>query len=249
MGELVFIRNNRPVTDSLTVAKSFDKEHRRVLQDIREVLSQVDPEWGMHHFVQTSYRNEQNGQHYPKYIMTEQGFTLLVMGYTGKRAMDFKVAYIKEFDRMKSTLEAKQQYHLPQSFSEALRMLADSEDEKQQMQAQIEANRPKVVFAESLEVSEDSILVADLAKLLRQNGFMVGEIRLFKWLRENGYLIKSGSEYNMPTQRSMEMGLFEVKVGTRQSSDGTPRMTRTPKVTGKGQIYFINKFQKASESA
>src|SRR5690606_37450509 len=133
----------------------------------------------------------------------------------------------------KSTLEAKQQYHLPQSFSEALRMLADSEDEKQQMQAQIEAHRPTVVFAESREVSEDSILVADLAKLLRQNGFTVGEIRLFKWLRENGYLIKSGSEYNMPTQRSMEMGLFEVKVGTRQSSDGTPRMTRTPKVTGK----------------
>lgn len=115
-------------------------------------------------------------------------------------------------------------------------------EEKKQLQAKIEADKPKVLFAESLQISEDSVLVADLAKVIKQNGYDIGEKRLFRWLRENGYLIKSGSEYNMPTQRSMNMKLFEIKITTRQGSDGTPRMQRTPKVTGKGQIYFINKF-------
>lgn len=110
-------------------------------------------------------------------------------------------------------------------------------------EAKIESDRPLVLFAESLRISQDSILVADLAKLLKQNGIEMGEMRLFRWLRDNGYLIKSGTEYNMPTQRSMEMKLFEIRVSTRQGSDGTPRMQRTPKVTGKGQMYFVNKFK------
>ena len=127
--------------------------------------------------------------------------------------------------------------------------LKEANEEKARLQAQIEADKPKVLFAESLQVSKDSILVADLAKLLRQNGIPIGEVRLFRWLRENGYLIKSGSEYNMPTQRSMELGLFEIKIGTRQSSDGTPKITRTPKVTGKGQMYFLNKFMLSTKGA
>ncbi|MNC54269.1 Phage antirepressor protein KilAC domain protein [compost metagenome] len=113
-------------------------------------------------------------------------------------------------------------------------------------EAKIEQDRPKVHFAESVEISKDSILVADLAKLLRQKGVEIGEHRLYKWLREEGYLIKSGTEYNRPTQRSMEMGLFEIKTGHRGSSDGTIKLTYTTKVTGKGQIYFINKFLTAA---
>lgn len=120
--------------------------------------------------------------------------------------------------------------------------LKQANEEKNKLQAKIEADKPKVLFAESLQISKDSVLVADLAKVIKQNGYDIGEKRLFRWLRENGYLIKSGSEYNMPTQRSMNMKLFEIKITTRQGSDGTPRMQRTPKVTGKGQIYFINKF-------
>lgn len=120
--------------------------------------------------------------------------------------------------------------------------LKHEQEARRAAEAKIEADKPKVLFAESLQVSEDTINVNDLAKLLRQNGIEIGEKRLFQWLRENGYLIKSGSEYNMPTQRSMDMGLFQVKIGTRQSSDGTPKITRTPKVTGRGQVYFLNKF-------
>lgn len=245
MGKLVFLNNNRPVTDSLTVAASFEKEHRRVLQDIREVLNQVEAEWGMHHFVQTTYENEQNGQHYPKYLITEQGFTLLVMGYTGSRAMKFKIDYINEFDRMKSELN-KPQFQLPQTFAEALRLAADLSEKTVALEAKIESDKPLVHFAESLQISQDSILVADMAKLLKQNGIDMGEHRLFRWLRDNGYLIKSGSEYNMPTQRSMELKLFEVKTGTRNGSEGVVRITRTTKVTGKGQIYFLNKFKPAA---
>lgn len=110
-------------------------------------------------------------------------------------------------------------------------------------EAKIEADKPLILFAESLQVSKDSILIADLAKLLKQNGIEMGEKRLFKWLREEGYIIKSGTEYNNPTQRSMELKIMEVKTGSRNGSEGTVHITRTTKITGKGQMYFINKFK------
>lgn len=108
---------------------------------------------------------------------------------------------------------------------------------------QIETMKPKAIFADAVAASHTSILIGDLAKLISQNGVSIGQKRLFKWLRDNGYLIKrEGSDRNMPTQRSMEMKLFEVKESTISNSDGSVRITRTPKVTGKGQQYFVNKF-------
>ena len=115
------------------------------------------------------------------------------------------------------------------------------QNERQQMQ--IEQMKPKVLFADSLCASKTSILVGDLAKILKQRGVKIGATRLFAWMRENGYLIRQrGSSWNMPTQRSMEMGLFEVIERTVNNPDGSIRLTRTAKVTGKGQIYFVNKF-------
>lgn len=102
--------------------------------------------------------------------------------------------------------------------------------------------RPKEIFADAVAVSESSILIGDLAKILKQNGVQTGQKRLFEWMRQNGYLIKSGSSKNMPTQKSMEMKLFEVKESTINNPDGSVRVTRTTKVTGKGQQYFINLF-------
>ena len=101
---------------------------------------------------------------------------------------------------------------------------------------------PKGVFADAVTASETSILVGGLAKLIKQNGVDIGQKRLFAWLRENGFLIKSGTEKNMPTQRAMEMNLFEVKEGSYVDGNGVNRITRTTKVTGKGQVYFVNKF-------
>ena len=106
-----------------------------------------------------------------------------------------------------------------------------------------EADAPKVLFADAVAASHTSILIGDLAKLIRQNGVEVGQNRLFQWLRDNGYLIKrKGSDWNMPTQRSIEMGLLEIKESTHIDGNGCNVTTKTPKVTGKGQAYFVNKF-------
>lgn len=107
----------------------------------------------------------------------------------------------------------------------------------------IERMRPKEIFADAVAASHTAILIGDLAKLLKQNGVETGQKRLFTWLRENGFLIKrKGTDWNMPTQKSMEMGLFEVKESTVNNPDGSVRINKTTKVTGKGQQYFINKF-------
>lgn len=113
----------------------------------------------------------------------------------------------------------------------------------QVLEAQVEENRPKVLFADSVAASHTSILIFDLAKILKQNGVEIGGHRLFDWMRKNGYLVRrDGNDHNMPTQRSMEMGLFEVKETTVSHSDGHISVNKTPKVTGKGQQYFINLF-------
>ena len=112
----------------------------------------------------------------------------------------------------------------------------------EQQKAKIEADRPKTIFADAVSTSHTSILIGDLAKLICQNGVQTGQKRLFQWMRENGYLMKSGASYNMPMQRYIEQGLFEVKESSVQNPDGSVRVTRTTKVTGKGQLYFINKF-------
>lgn len=108
--------------------------------------------------------------------------------------------------------------------------------------AKIEYDRPKTIFADAVATSNTSILVGDLAKIICQNGVQIGQKRLFAWLRENGYLMKNGSSYNMPIQRYVQQGLFEVKERSIQNPDGSVRITITPKVTGKGQLYFVNKF-------
>ena len=110
------------------------------------------------------------------------------------------------------------------------------------LEAKAVEDRPKVLFAEAVETSHTSILVGDLAKLLKQNGVDIGQKRLFKWLRENGYLMKGGASKNMPTQRAADMGLFEIKERTVNNPDGTVMITKTTKVTGKGQTYFVAKF-------
>lgn len=112
----------------------------------------------------------------------------------------------------------------------------------EQQKAKIEADRPKTIFADAVSTSHTSILIGNLAKLICQNGVQTGQKRLFQWMRENGYLMKTGASYNMPMQRYIEQGLFEVKESSVQNPDGSVRVTRTTKVTGKGQLYFINKF-------
>lgn len=118
----------------------------------------------------------------------------------------------------------------------------EAEAQKQRLCAKVEADAPKVLFADSVSASTQSILVGELAKLLRQNGANFGQNRLFERLRNDGYLHRGGSQKNMPTQRAMDLGLFEVQERTINNPDGSIRLTKTPKVTGKGQVYFINRY-------
>ena len=122
-------------------------------------------------------------------------------------------------------------------------LLLQAGNQIKQLELEKSQMKPKALFADSVASSHTSILVGELAKILRSNGVNIGANRLFKWLRNNGYLIKrNGSDRNMPTQKSMDLGLFEIKEGTRLHADGSIAVTKTPKVTGKGQIYFVNKF-------
>lgn len=115
--------------------------------------------------------------------------------------------------------------------------------ENEEQKKKIEEQKPKVLFADSVETSKTSILVGELAKIIKQNGHDIGQNRLFEWLRKNGYLIsRRGMDYNMPTQRAMELGLFEIKETSITHSDGHVSVNKTTKVTGKGQVYFVNKF-------
>ena len=133
----------------------------------------------------------------------------------------------------------------PDTLIQLAKNLKAEQEARQAAEMQIEENRPKVLFAEAVSASKQSILIGELAKLLKQNGVEIGQQRLFEWLRNKGYLIRrQGTDRNMPTQRAMELGLFEIKETTISHSDGHISINKTPKVTGKGQVYFINIFLK-----
>lgn len=133
-----------------------------------------------------------------------------------------------------------------QVFARALKMadrtIAKLKDTNKSLTEKIEADRPKTIFADAVSASHTSILIGDLAKLICQNGYQIGQKRLFQWMRDNGYLMISGSSRNMPKQKYVEQGLFEIKESNVQNPDGSVRITRTTKVSGKGQLYFVNKF-------
>jgi anti-repressor protein len=131
----------------------------------------------------------------------------------------------------------------PDTIIQLARNIKAEKEKCRALEAKIDADRPKVIFAESVETSDSSILVGDLAKLIRQNGIEIGPKRLFEWMRQNGYLMKLGESRNMPTQHAMEAGLFEVKERTIDNPDGKILLTRTTKVTGVGQVFFLNLFR------
>ena len=187
-------------------------------------------------------------------IVNEAGLYSLVLGSRKPEAHEFKRwvthevlpsirrhgAYMTESTLEKAVTE-------PDFLIRLATQIKQERAEKEKAQAQVERMRPKALFADAVETSKTSILVGDLAKVLKGNGVDIGGTRLFAWLRDNGWLMKTGSSRNMPTQKSMELGLFEIKETTVVHSDGHTTINKTPKVTGKGQTFFVNKFLRHRE--
>ena len=248
--EIIETRNNQAVTTSLQVAETFGKNHQHVLRDIENIVNKggvqnwTDPHGKM--FAIGSYKHPQNHQEYKMYYMNKDGFTLLAMGFTGKKAMQFKLDYIQAFNQMEKVIQENNldSYMIADPVKRAERWIKEQEQRKL-LAAQNEEMKPKALFADAVSSSKQTILVGDLAKLAKQNGINIGALRLFTWLRDQGYLIKrKGNDYNMPTQKSMELGLFKIKETAVTHSNGHVSLSKTPKVTGKGQQYFLNKLLK-----
>ena len=183
-----------------------------------------------------------SGQSREMYIINESGLYSLVLSSKLPSAKKFKRWVTSE---VLPALRKTGQYQVKElSGSELMaKALIEAQSVLAAKDKVIEEMKPKVVFADAVATSHTSILVGELAKILKQNGIDMGQKRLFAWLREKGYLIKrQGTDYNMPTQKAMELGLFEIKEGSYVNGSGVNITTKTPKVTGKGQQYFINKF-------
>ena len=237
-------QNGEPVASSRQIAESFEKNHRDVLRAVDSLKEDV------RNFTQMFFETDtpdSYGRPQRTYLMTRDGFTLLAMGFTGKAALAWKLKYIAAFNEMEKQLAQRP----PLSRSELMaQALIAAHDELEHKNAQIAELTPKGIFADAVSASKQSILVGELAKLLCQNGVDIGPNRLFDWLRANGYLIRrNGTDRNMPTQRAVEMGLFEIKESTVVHSDGHTTINKTPKVTGKGQVYFVNLFLKRATPA
>ena len=175
-----------------------------------------------------------------EYVFTVDAAKELAMVEGNERG---KIArrYFIEVEKKFRTLVKQQAPSIPQTFAEALRLAASQAEELERQQKKIQEDAPKVTFATAVETSQSACLIGELAKMLCQNGVQTGEKRLSQWMRENGYLCNHGERYNQPTQRAMEMGLFKVKKQTWTKPSGVVMATTTTTVTGKGQIYFINK--------
>ncbi|EGT5454524.1 phage antirepressor KilAC domain-containing protein [Clostridioides difficile] len=257
MSNLTIInQNNQFLVESREVAELIEKKHDNLLRDIRgykKILEDSSNLRSQDFFIESTYINTQN-KIQPCYLLTKKGCDMVANKMTGEKGIIFTAIYVTKFEEMEQELKEKQP-KLPTTYKEALQQLLIEVEEKEQLQLEnqekdkvIQLQQPKVLFADSVASSDNSILVGELAKLLRQNGIDTGQNRLFDWLRNNGYLIKrKGEDYNTPTQKSVDLGVIETKEGTRVHPDGHTSITKTPKITGKGQIYFINKFKKNNQ--
>lgn len=228
MLEIIITQNNDKLTaDSRMIAEHFEKRHDHILRDVESLKKDV-PNFG-EMFVSSTYLDSY-GRQQKNYQLTRDGFSLLVMGFTGSKALEWKLKYIKAFNEMESRLKTAR---IPQSFADALRLAADQADI-------LERQKPLVAFAETCAQSQTAVLVRELAKIASKDGFEIGEKRLWRQLREWGLIIPGSTE---PYQRFIDNGYFEVTQGVHENSGGA-FLHKTSRVLPKGQIYIINRLQK-----
>lgn len=231
---------------SMEVAEMIGKEHHKLMRDIRTYIEQLgESKVGFtDFFTESEYLSSQNKK-LPCYLITKKGCEFVSHKLTGTKGTEFTAKYINRFHDMEKVIQdrvpaGKEFFAL--AVLEAQKII---EDQSQR----IEEMAPKALFADAVAGSSTSILIGDLAKLLKQNGVNIGQNRLFEWMRNNGYLYQSKADkQNRAYQRHIEQGLFEIKETVISTPDKEPKIRFTIKVTGKGQQYFINKFLK-EESA
>lgn len=224
-----------------------DNEPWFVGKDVAEVLGYAKPLNAIAQHVDKDDSLKQGltdslGRQQKTIFVNESGLYALIFGSKLESAQKFKRWVTSE---VLPALRKTGQYQVKELSGQELmaKALIEAQSVLAAKDKQIEQMKPKVVFADAVATSHTSILVGELAKILKQNGIDMGQKRLFAWLREKGYLIKrQGTDYNMPTQKAMELGLFEIKEGSYVNGSGVNITTKTPKITGKGQQYFINKF-------
>ncbi|HBF4976973.1 phage regulatory protein [Clostridioides difficile] len=253
--------NNKNTITTLEIADMLEIRHWEVLRKLEgtektkgiiDILNDnnfvvVD------YFIKSTYLDSKNESR-PCYNVTKLGCDFLANKFTGEKGIIFTAKYVRRFNEMERVLK-EQQPKLPTTYKEALQQLLIEVEEKEQLQLEnqekdkvIQLQQPKALFADAVSASNNSILVGELAKLIKQNGVDIGQNRLFAWMRENGYLIKrKGEDYNIPTQKSMNLRIMEVKKRVINNPDGSTKVTRTVKITGKGQVYFVNKFKSSKQ--
>ena len=216
---------------SREIAEISSKQHKHVLDAIKS-MEETWVKIGQPNFRLTYYTDQWNRKQ-PQYELSKTETLYIATKFNDEA----RARLILRWEQLEN------EKRIPQSFSEALLLAARQAEELEQKNQIIAAQLPKVIFSDAVETSKTSILVGELAKIIKQNGVPIGQNRLFTWLRQNKYLIsRAGNDFNMPSQRSMELGLFEIKETSIVHSDGHVSISKTPKVTGRGQTYFVNKF-------
>lgn len=218
-------------------------------KDVAEILGYTNPRQALKNHVDEDDKGvskcDTPGGKQDLVIINESGMYSLVLSSKLPQAKEFKrwvTSEVLPTIRKHGMFATDELLDNPDFAIATLQKLKEEREAKKLLEATIEEQKPKVIFANAVSASHTSILVGEFAKLMRQNGVNMGQNRMFVWLRENGYLInRKGSDKNMPTQKSMELGLFEIKETTINHSDGHISINKTPKITGKGQLYFADK--------
>ena len=240
----IIIENNRPVVSSRKVAEIFEKEHRRVLQDIRELSCGDD--FRLHNFVQSSYINSQDKEQ-PEYLMTRDGFTLLAMGFTGSKAMQWKIKYIETFNRMEAELSTP--FAIPKTYAEALHLAASLEEKRLVLEAKIEHDAPHTNLGKTITASHDCITVAEFVPIMKQAGIKYGydgkrlwQNNLYDMLRKDGFLLTRPK--NMPSADARDEKIFFVEEKTNYDAYGNVHINKQTLITGKGQTKLLDYYRK-----
>jgi Rha family phage regulatory protein len=233
-------QNGKLLVESRQVAEMVERPHNDLMKSIRqycEYLTQGN--FPLSNFFIESTYHDSTGRTLPCYLLTRKGCDMVANKMTGEKGVLFTAAYVTRFEEMEQELTRPQQLTRMQ----ILEIAMAAEKQVVELQATITEQKPKVVFAESVECSKDTVLVKGLATILNQNGVDIGQNRLFTWLRDNGYLSKRlGKTFNAPTQRSLDLKIMQEKTTTINKPDREPIISQTPLITGKGQLYFVNKF-------